>query len=178
MSEGVTTLVRTMGSHQSAAMCSDVWLTPPEILDALGPFNLDPCAAPEPRPWPTAHLHYWTPRHNGLLEPWSGRVWLNPPYSREAVRWLQRMAAHGNGIALTFARTETTWFFETVWHAASAILFLEGRLHFHQQNGRRAEANAGAPSVLVACGEVNAAVLEHCGLPGYFVPLSPERRTP
>jgi hypothetical protein len=96
-----------MGSYESAAMRSDVWLTPPEILDALG--DLDPCAAPEPRPWSTARLHYWTPRHNGLLEPWRGRVWLNPPYSREAVRWLRRMAAHGDGIALTFARTETTW---------------------------------------------------------------------
>ena len=25
---------------------SDVWLTPPEIIDAVGPFDLDPCAAP------------------------------------------------------------------------------------------------------------------------------------
>lgn len=30
-------------------MKSDIWLTPPHILDALGPFDLDPCA-PDPRP--------------------------------------------------------------------------------------------------------------------------------
>lgn len=31
----------------------DEWLTPPEILLALGPFDLDPCA-PIVRPWETA----------------------------------------------------------------------------------------------------------------------------
>lgn len=34
-----------MGSHQSAVNKSDVWLTPPHILRALGEFDLDPCAA-------------------------------------------------------------------------------------------------------------------------------------
>lgn len=28
---------------------SDIWLTPPEIVGALGHFDLDPCAAPDPR---------------------------------------------------------------------------------------------------------------------------------
>lgn len=33
------------------------WLTPRNIVDALGPFDLDPCA-PIVRPWPTAVQHY------------------------------------------------------------------------------------------------------------------------
>ena len=53
-----------LSSHQSARMKKDEWLTPPEILRALGPFDLDPCA-PADRPWPTAALHY-TVRDNGL----------------------------------------------------------------------------------------------------------------
>ena len=32
---------------------SEVWITPPWILRALGPFDLDPCAADQ-QPWPTA----------------------------------------------------------------------------------------------------------------------------
>jgi hypothetical protein len=158
-----------MGSHQSAAMISDTWLTPPEIINALGEFDLDPCCPPV-MPWRTAKYCY-TEAHDGLAQPWSGRVWLNPPYSREAVKWLRKMADHGDGIALVFARTETSWFFETVWRAAHSILFLEGRIYFHRPDGRRADANAGAPSCLVAYGAKNTVALEQSNIAGRLVRL-------
>lgn len=139
-----------MGGHQSARMLKDEWLTPPEIIQTLGPFDLDPCA-PINRPWSTATNHY-TVLDNGLQQPWEGRVWLNPPYGREAAEWLHKLGEHGNGIALIFARTETEMFFEHVWTKADALLFFKGRLHFHHVTGERAKANAGAPSVLVAYG--------------------------
>ncbi len=165
---------RAMGSHQSAAMISDTWLTPPEIIKALGPFDLDPCCPPN-MPWRTAR-RMLTKREDGLTAPWRGRVWLNPPYSRDAVEWLRRLVEHGTGIALTFARTETEWFRETVWGGASAALFLYGRLHFHRANGKRAKANAGAPSVLIAYGHRDAERLRYCGLAGFFVPISGDHR--
>jgi hypothetical protein len=164
---------RSMGSHQSASMISDTWLTPPEIIQALGPFDLDPCT-PEVMPWATA-AHRFTPADDGLLQEWFGRVWLNPPYSREAVKWLRKLSGHGNGIALTFARTETDMFFREVWEKGDAILFLRGRLHFHLPDGTRAKANAGAPSCLIAYGMANVERLEACStseLPGRFLPLS------
>lgn len=157
-----------MGSHQSAAMLSDTWLTPPEIIRALGEFDLDPCCPPV-MPWQTAKEHYTS---LGLCKPWFGRVWLNPPYSREAVKWLRKMAMHGDGIALAFARTETEWFFETIWRAATAVLFLEGRIYFHHADGVRAAMNAGAPSVLAAYGNDNAAILKASGIAGQFVSLA------
>lgn len=131
-----------MGGHQSAAMITDTWLTPPGIISALGPFDLDPCAAPDPKPWPTATTHYTLPT-DGLAQRWFGRVWLNPPYSREAVKWLQRLADHGVGTALVFARTETSWFVETVWRRASAVLFLHGRLHFHHARWHPRQGQCG-----------------------------------
>lgn len=161
---------RAIGGHQSASMISDVWLTPPHIMEALGPFDLDPCAAPEPRPWPTAETHIALPE-DGLSAEWFGRVWLNPPYSSEAVKWLRKMATHDQGIALVFARTETRWFVETVWRAASAVLFIEDRLYFHRPNGERADANSGAPSCLVAYGHRDRRVLAMSGIKGAFVPL-------
>lgn len=89
----------------------------------------------------------------------------------EAAAWLSRMVAHGNGIALIFARTETEMFFSEVWEKATALLFLRGRLHFHHVDGTRAAANSGAPSVLIAYGADNADALRRCSLPGAFVDL-------
>jgi hypothetical protein len=131
----------------------DEWLTPPEILKALGEFDLDPCA-PIVRPWPMAREHY-TRLDNGLLKPWKGRVWLNPPYGAETGKWLGRLAEHGNGIALVFARTETEMFFNHVWPKASAIFFFEGRINFYSVDGKRSPANAGAPSCLIAYGDAS-----------------------
>ena len=85
----------SLSAHQSARMMTDEWLTPPEILAALGPFDLDPCT-PDAMPWQTAAARY-TKRDDGLAQPWRGRVWLNPPFGREAVRWLRKLAAHGDG---------------------------------------------------------------------------------
>lgn len=174
-----------MGSHQSAAADKDSWLTPPEIIKALGAFDLDPCMCLN-RPWDTAKRHL-TIVENGLLQPWEGRVWMNPPYGGPDMvgPWMRRMVQHGRGTALIFARTETAVFFETVWRAAHAVLFFEGRLHFHHglrtfvpavgkwfEVGERARANAGAPSCLVAYGEDDARTLETCGIAGQFVALS------
>ena len=156
-----------MGSHQSAKMGKDEWLTPPWILKALGSFDLDPCS-PENPPWIIAPVWY-SKKVDGLSKPWFGRVYCNPPYGSETDRWLRRCAEHGNAIALVFARTETDTFFTCVWGKADGILFIEGRLFFHHVNGDLAEANSGAPSVLIAYGKENARILEKCGIPGAYV---------
>ena len=158
-----------MGSHHSAVMLKDEWLTPPNIVEALGVFDLDPCA-PINRPWDTAKAHY-NISDDGFNNVWYGRVWCNPPYGRDTEKWLLRLAEHGEGIALIFARTETKMFFNAVWNKASALLFLEGRLHFHHVDGERAKANAGAPSVLVAYGQDDAERLRHSGIDGFYVAL-------
>lgn len=148
-----------IGSHHSANPQTDEWLTPPGIVRALGPFDLDPCA-PLDRPWDTAAAHL-TAADDGLDHEWSGRVWLNPPYS-EVESWMRRLAAHGQGTALVFARTETAWWFESIWPAAAALLFLRGRLTFHRPDGTPAPNghNSGGPSVLIAYGDADADALE------------------
>lgn len=148
----------------------DEWLTPPEILKALGSFDLDPCS-PINRPWPTAKEHY-TIEDNGLLRAWRGRVWLNPPYGNAVGDWLALMSIHGRGTALIFARTDTTAFFDYVWNKATGILFLQGRLHFHHVDGSRATANAGAPSCLIAYGEEDYRILKESKLAGRLVRLN------
>ena len=156
---------RAMGSHHSHRAGTTTWLTPPHIIEALGPFDLDPCAAPG---WTTAARHISLPE-DGLTAEWTGSVWLNPPYGAEVWTWLSRLASHGDGVALIFARTETAGFVREVWGKASAVLFLHGRLHFHYPDGERASANAGAPSCLVAYGEDAVNRLRDSSLDGTLV---------
>ncbi len=151
---------------------TDDWITPRYVIDALGgadSFTLDPCAC-DPQPWPTART-MWTFRKNGLLQLWRGRVWCNPPYGRLAGPFLERLASHGNGIALLFARTETAMWFKYVWPMADAILFLKGRLTFYRASGEAMPPghNSGGPSVLIAYGEQNIDSLRTCGLDGKLI---------
>lgn len=160
-----------MGTHpykSRPVAGTHVWLTPLEILITLRPFDLDPCAAPEPRPWPTARRHIALPE-DGLSAEWHGRVWCNPPFGDNTWAWLERMAAHGNGIALAFARTETIGFHRWVWESADAVMFLKARPHFRHPDGTRAKGNSGGPICLIAYGESNAEVLRTCGLDGAVV---------
>lgn len=108
------------------------WLTPPDIIKACGPFDLDPCApAAQFRPWPTAANHYsFEDNGDGRALSWSGFVWCNPPYGKETGAWLLDCARHGAALAMVFARTETDSFFDAVWEHASVILFLKGRVRF------------------------------------------------
>lgn len=130
----------------------DEWLTPPEIVRCLGDFDIDPCS-PINRPWPTAKQHY-TVNDDGLIQEWQGRVWCNPPYGNQTGVWMDKLANHGNGIALVFARTETATFFKSIWPRADSIFFFKGRISFHHVTGEKAKP-AGAPSVLVAYGKNN-----------------------
>lgn len=157
------------GHHRAYRGRSDDWLTPPEIVRALGPFDLDPCCPPQ-MPWRTAAVMIHRPA-DGLAAEWHGRVWLNPPYGPDTGTWLARLADHGRGTALVFARTETAMFVRQVWRRADAVRFIEGRLHFHGVDGARAAANAGGPSVLVAYGAADAERLAGCGIGGQFVRL-------
>ena len=144
------------------------WLTPPGLIAALGKFDLDPCAA-QSQPWPTAHRHF-TKKEDGLSREWTGRVWCNPPYGAFASVWLDRCAKHGNAIALTFARTETRMFHESVWNRADAVFFFLGRIRFHLPDGTRG-GSPGNGSVLIAYGADNVRAIRDSGLDGRLVCL-------
>lgn len=135
------------------------WLTPKWLVEALGTFDLDPCGAPG---WELANRTFLLENgEDGLALPWEGLVWMNPPYDRKpAAAFLRKLVEHGQGVALIFARTETAIFHETVWEAASAVLFLKKRLTFLDAEGNAASANAGAPSCLVAYGDTAVRMFE------------------
>jgi hypothetical protein len=161
---------KSMGGHQSAAIRTDEWLTPPEIFRVLPEFDLDPCA-PVKRPWSTAKTHY-TIEDNGLILPWYGRVWLNPPYGNAMTPWLHKIADHKDGIALIFARTDRNDFHKYVFGAAHSILWIKQRLSFYTTAGTKAQSDGGAPSVLIAYGERNSEALADSGIRGAHTPIN------
>ena len=78
-----------LGSHQRSIGKTQVHITPRRIIDAVGPFDLDPCAA-DPRPWDCAKTN-WSER--GLDRPWFGFVYENPPFHRYQVgEWVACLA--------------------------------------------------------------------------------------
>jgi len=153
--------------------------TPPELFDELweefGPFDIDPCC----------HPHHYTAQRilcnlgrvcfppedadvmgslepeyaaiDGLIQPWRGRVYMNPPYGRKIGKWVEK-AVHevecGNAelvVALLPARTDTRWWQDNIlrsvedvpigdtgargtvatwWEYVSLVRFLPGRLKF------------------------------------------------
>lgn len=148
---------------------NDEWLTPLSIIENLGEFDLDPCS-PINRPWDTAAKHY-TMEDDGLKQKWEGRVWCNPPYGRETFKWIDKLATHGTGTALIFARTETIGFHEQIWQRAKGIFFFKGRIKFHYVDGTEG-GPANAPSCLVSYGEDDTSMLECFDeYPGHFIKL-------
>lgn len=136
--------------HNSGQGETNVWLTPRWVIDTLGPFDLDPCAAPSPRPFDTAREHVTFP-DDGLAASWHGMVWLNPSYGPHVTEWILRLAAHGNGIALVFARVDTQWA-QAALAASTAVVFPSGRLTFLRPDGRPGRGAAGASSMFIAYG--------------------------
>lgn len=149
---------------------SNDWMTPPRIIESLGPFDLDPCAHPK-QFYRTAAQMIALP-DDGLAAEWKGRVWLNPPYGSALKMWLAKLVLHGDGMALVPARTEVeAWFWPLIWEAADAVLFLRGRLYFHRPDGSLA-GNAGHGSVIAAYGPRCVARLRACNVAGKFISLA------
>lgn len=132
---------------------TNTWFTPIEITNCLGDFWLDPCTVTNA---PHKHAEFnpcFDEGYDGLKSDWSNRVWLNPPYGKDIIKWLDKLYEHGNGMALVFARTETRW---AQKHMALCDGFnlLKGRVSFIAENGRKS-TNASTGSMLLAYGKNN-----------------------
>ena len=121
-------------SHWEEHGKSSDWRTPPYLFEALGVvFDID-VAAPTDGPMHVPALHRISER--SLETPWSGFVWMNPPFGgRNAiVPWLDKFFAHGNGIALTPDRTSCPWW-QSAAAKADALLFVAGKIRFIRPDG-------------------------------------------
>ena len=111
---------------------TDMWATPQDFFDALDAefhFTLDACAVKENAKCEA----YYTPEQDGLDQPWTGRVWCNPPYGRNVGQWVKKAhdTASGGGfvVMLLPARTDTRWFHDYIY-GKTEVRFIKGRLIF------------------------------------------------
>lgn len=97
---------------------SDDYYTPAWVFETMGlTFDLDVCAPPSGIPWIPA-TRYYSKEDDGLSSPWSGRVWMNPPYSGASL-WVDRFIEHGNGVCL-LPFSKSGWF-QRLWACADAV---------------------------------------------------------
>jgi hypothetical protein len=149
---------------------NDEWYTPSWLFRALGvEFSLDPCSPGVP-PSSVPAIRHLTKDDNGLTADWDGCVWLNPPFSSKRA-WYERLVAHGDGIALMPARTETHDL-QTYMEVADSLLFLKGRIYFergHRPGGNGVGGVITAPPfgvLLCAYGPLMSYALLHSELQG------------
>jgi hypothetical protein len=145
-------------THEKRVNATDEWYTPRALFDTVLPgvtFSMDVCSPGAGKCSVPAARHI-TAAENGLLTPWSGMVWCNPPYSCTG-QWVQRMAQHNNGILLTFARTDAKWA-QAILHSAVRVLFLKKRVPFVRPDGT-SPGMPGAGSMLAAFGADAARIL-------------------
>lgn len=130
-----------MTVHERPVGASVEWYTPPSLFERLRlTFDLDPAApADGGAAWVPAR-RFIRPPADGTVEPWEGRVWLNPPYGPAAIPFIDRMIEHDYGLLLLPARTETRAF-QRAARAAESVTFLADRLHFVRPDGRQSRSS-------------------------------------
>lgn len=123
---------------------NDEWYTPAEYIElareAMGGIDLDPAGCEFAQPTVRA-TRYYTQEDDGLAQPWSGRVWLNPPYSKGLIdRFVDKVCAEyavghvEQAIVLTHNFTDTAWFHKLMT-GATAVCFTRGRIRFYTEDG-------------------------------------------
>lgn len=161
-------------THESGPYNENIeWYTPPTLFHSLNvTFDLDPCSPGKGKCFTPALKHY-TVDDDGLNQPWDGFVWCNPPYGKHTGLWLRRLADHGNGIGLVFARTGTRWFQE-IAHSASSVVFIASRIRFVSGATGEPGSSPGADSVLLGWGNLadNALMSSKLGLYGKLKKLN------
>ena len=105
-------------NYVNAETTSNDHYTPKWVFDLLDvTFDLDVAAPVGGVPWIPA-LQSYSQADDGLVQPWHGLVWCNPPFS-DILPWVRRLNQHGNGIAL-LPHTKGAWRRE-VWANADGI---------------------------------------------------------
>lgn len=137
--------VRNINTKAMFSSKRDDWETPIEFFkkyDDIYHFDLDVCANKKNHKC----KNYFTKEIDGLKQDWTGTCWMNPPYGREIIKWIEKAYnSSQNGatvVCLVPARTDTRWWHE--YAMKGSIEFIRGRIKFVG-----AKASAPFPSAVI-----------------------------
>ena len=127
--------------------------TPKWLFDRMGTrFDLD-VAAPTGGAANVPASRYYTKEDDGLSQPWTGFVFMNPPYS-EAKIWVDKFISHGHGIAL-LPFSKANWMVD-LWTKSSGIC-LVNKIKFERPDST--ENEIFMPVALFGMGELARKIL-------------------
>lgn len=139
-------------------LTSDDYYTPRWIFDALQiTFDIDVASPPGGPPFTPCHK-YFSQLDDGLIQPWEGTVFLNPPFS-DTTPWVTKWLDHANGVILV-PMSKSRWF-DRIWNSDAATCALPSTLKFEDPKG-------GNGSIFISCimaalGEPNVQALHRVG---------------
>lgn len=131
-----------------------VQLTPEYVLAPVrrafgGAIGLDPCTLPDN---PTQADRFYCLPQDGAALPWSGCIFVNPPYCKARERWVERCieaGAKGHPVVLLIPAATDTRIFQRAAASATGIAFVRGRLKFGVLRPNRRQAAASHPSAVI-----------------------------
>lgn len=119
------------------------WYTPPDFVEmarsVMGGIDLDPASNPTAQGWVKA-MAFYTKDDDGLKQPWSGRVWCNPPYGKFTRLFMQRglefyRAGDVSECIFLVNRTGAAWYVDLLEHFDS-VCQVRKRISFWTPEGK------------------------------------------
>lgn len=155
------------GAHVSKNSGENEWYTPPEIIErarrTMGGIDLDPASC-EFAQQNVQAKRFYTLEEDGLGEKkrWGGRVWMNPPYSRDLCRrFAEKLLLHwqcehiAQACVLVNNATETSWM-QLLLRQCTAVCFPAGRIQFLNREGKSANSPLQGQTMIYFGSEVAA----------------------
>ena len=137
-------------NHLAIGSGENEWYTPQEFIDkaraVMGGIDLDPASSAEANETVGASV-FFTENEDGLSQHWEGKIWLNPPYSRDLMpKFCEKLAHHvDNGdvesaMLVAHNNTDTAWF-HRLSQSCAAACFPSRRIRFYRGDDVAAPVN-------------------------------------
>lgn len=150
------------GDHPTQTQFTPSYVLDPVRVDLGGIIGLDPCTTADN---PVNADAFYTPEQDGMTAPWHygylphlgygdwfPTVYVNPPYSKAREPWVERCieaGERGQKIILLIPAATDTRIFQRAASAATAVVFIRGRVKFGVLRPNRRQMAASHPSALI-----------------------------
>jgi phage N-6-adenine-methyltransferase len=134
------------------------WITPKWLIDAIGISDLDPCGYRlDGKIIVETARKYYTLQdgQNGLIDPWAGTIYCNPPYNNTAA-WLKKCREYhqqtGEDVIMLIKNVIERIYFQDEFEHITGIVFIRGHVAFLNDLGEETN-KAMFGSLLIAFGD-------------------------